>query len=193
MSNKLLGVGLVAAIAFAVMSTSALAATVWESDGKVLPTGGPFVSVATSGTLTLSGKVIGVLKCKVKDDEKIENAASGGGIDEILSIAFTKCKEKPSPCPKGIAAEVIPVGLPWQSELVAGPSIRDRFAAAMQVRCKGEPIITTEGQLQPEVGNSVLDFGPGSGTGGFASGGPIEIMGTDKMKGPKGDKTITAK
>jgi len=195
MSNKLLGVGVIAAIAFAVMSASALAASVWESDGKVIPLGPPFVPVATSGTLKLtltSGKVIGVLKCKVKDEEKIENLSSGG-IDEILSIAFTKCAEKPSPCPKGIPAEVIPLGLPWHSELVAGPPIRDRFAAAMQVDCHGEPIITTEGQLLPEVGKSVLDFGPGSGTGGFVSGGPIEIMGKDKMKGPKGDTKITAK
>lgn len=196
MCKKLLGLAVLAASVFALTSTSALAMSPqWYSDGTLI-TPGTFVSVATSGTLTLtlrspsSGLVIGVLTCKVKDDEKIANGPNGG-IDEMLALTFTKCKAKPSPCPTGAVAEVIPVSLPWRSELVAGPPIRDRFEAAIEVRCSGKPLITTEGRLEPEVGNSVLVFGPGSGTGGFAS--LIEIRGTDKLKGPKGDKTITAK
>ena len=61
----------------------------------------------------------------------------------------------------------------------------------LEFRCKkGTVFGTVTGTLSAKVGNSVLEF-----EGGAILSGPfgvVTVIGTDTLKGPKGDKTITA-
>ena len=52
---------------------------------------------------------------------------------------------------------------------------------------------TLSGSLTPEVGNSTLEFASGSGQLAESPGaGTVTVTGTDSLKGPKKDRTITA-
>ncbi|MGA2319228.1 MAG: hypothetical protein ABSG95_00605 [Solirubrobacteraceae bacterium] len=189
---------LLAIAAFAVTPVVAQAAGPrWYSDGKPIKEG-ERVLVATSGALTFhvraaTGAEVASIKCKVKDKENIFNT-NEAGLDEITAFVLSGCKIKPSPCPAGTTGEIIVKGLPWATRLIPGPPIRDEVAGVeLEARCSGTHYLTFKGTLTPEVGNSVLTFGSGSGQlvePGFGL--TAEITGTDKLKGPKGDTKITA-
>jgi hypothetical protein len=173
----------------------AQAAPQWLSEGQPIPAG-VVVAVATSGKLTMTlskqpGRTfVSTVTCKVKDEETIQNGPNGGS-DEITAMTFAGCKSKPSPCPAGAKLEVLAYELPWRSALLAGPPITDGFATQLELRCGGNPLTFVEDLLTPEVGKSTLTFSRSSGS----LAGPLytmEIAGTDKLEGPKGDKTITA-
>lgn len=196
--KKLLGLVALVIAGCAVMSASAQAALPeWLSDGKPIPVG-VVEPVGTSGTLTLTlraatGAPISTIKCKVTDEEAIQNTIEGGA-DEMKEIGFFGCKAKPSPCPMETVTEIKALGLPWRSFLSAGPPVRDQFfGVALEVTCSGKTAIGVyTGTLTPEVGKSVLIFGAGSGTLSGSSGSFAEIRGKDKLKGPPGDTKITA-
>jgi len=197
--KKLLGFLAMVTAACAMTSAAAQAAPPeWLSNGKPIPAG-VVEPVATSGKLTITlraatGGPISTINCKVVDEENIQNTPEGG-LDEMKDIRFAGCKAKPSPCPAGTVTEIRALGLPWRSQLIPGPPIRDEFfGVALEVTCSGKILVGVYiGTLSPEVGKSVLVFGPGSGmlsepkSGGFA-----EITGKDKLKGPPGDTKITA-
>ncbi len=197
MYRKLFGSAALAAVALCAMAAAAQA-TVWLSDGLPIPAG-TVVPVATSGKITLevraaTGAPVTAIKCKVKDQDNLQNGPRGG-TDEMTQFTLSGCKGKPSPCPAGTTTEVVALGLPWSTVLSPGPPVRDQiFGTMLQVRCSNGVVIGLyEGTLQPEVGASVLIFGSGSGLLSEAKSGQIaEVLGSDKLKGPKGDKTITA-
>ena len=63
---------------------------------------------------------------------------------------------------------------------------------AIEVKCNSTLLATYTGELTPAVGNSVLEFGVGSGE--LESGTKkLTIGGSDKLTGPTGDTKITAK
>ena len=166
MNKKLLGVAtLTTALVALSAGVQAAGAAQWFSDGKLIPVG-KVEPVATKAKLTVTlraptGAPIGTIKCKVKNKETIQNGPNGG-TDEITAIKFTGCKGKPSPCAAGAVA-IVPLNLPWPSSLVAGPPIKDEIDMALEVKCGGALFSVYEGTLKPEVGKSVLVFGPGSG------------------------------
>ncbi len=198
--RKLFGPAVLVVVAFAALGVAAQAAgaAVWLSDGTPIPAG-VVEPVATSGKITIevrapTGAPITAIKCKVRDEDNIQNGPRGG-TDEMTQFTPSGCKGKPSPCPAGTTTEVTALGLPWSTVLSPGPPIHDQiFGSSLEVRCSNGVVIGTyEGTLQPEVGASVLIFGAGSGLLTESKSGEIaEVLGSDKLKGPKGDKTITA-
>ncbi len=168
----------------------------WYSDGKLI--GSTPEAVQTKGTLTLhvmSGATS--VTCKVKDSETVENPVGGGaGTDTMSAFTFSGCKATPKLCGKGEKPEVH-ANPPWSSKLVAGPPVRDEIAGIeLKLVCRqaaAEHVLDVlTGSLTPEVGNSALEFGAGSGELSESVGGvKATVTGTDKLKGPKKDREIT--
>lgn len=168
----------------------------WYSNGKLLEPG-VREHVMTSGTISSTthfGETTTKTKCKVADEEIIENPAKGGnGVDEMTTYTLTGCKAAPSPCPGKEAFEIKALGLPWQTHLIAGPPIRDVIEGIeLETLCGGKPLAVFSGTLSPAVGNSMLEFGAGSGELEGPGGAKTSFTGKDKLKGPPGDEKITA-
>jgi hypothetical protein len=163
--------------------------TLWYSNGRLIKEG-QRVAVATTGTLTFSTPGVvgaGTIPCKTKDAEVIENPLGGGsGRDEVTTFTLT-CKSKSDLCPK--RALITASGLPWLSELVSGSPLRDALKGiVLGTNCAYG---TLEGTLEPKLVGGVLEFGEGSGELSSLDG-PVLVSGPDKLKGPKGDASITA-
>ncbi len=165
----------------------------WLKKGKELAKGGPRVTVETSGALTfnlpqgLDGGTPATITCKLKDNEEIWNpVGTGAGEDEVTSFVLSRCKSTPALCPKPEKLEVITTYLEGPSVLLSGPPIRDELHyIEWELRCSGKHLedINDNGELRPEVGNSVLSFGAGSGTLYTARLFEVTLSGTDKLKG----------
>ncbi|HME04276.1 MAG TPA: hypothetical protein VKG38_14740 [Solirubrobacteraceae bacterium] len=193
---------LLAIAAFGLAPAAAQAAPPhWFSNGVMIPPG-VTEPVATSGKLTFTihdPGVIYTIKCTVHDQDRIVNpleTARGvlpAGEDEITTFLLGPCKAK-TLCPKPTIAEVISLGLPWYSELLEGPPIRDLIKNMLfEVRCSGAfKLLIGPGGLLPLVGKSELLFEAGSGILPDSNGGTVEVSGKDKMVGPPGDEKITA-
>lgn len=193
------------AVAIGVLAGAVVAATAqagpaphWLSDGTTI-VGNP-VPVKTSGKLSFTFTQFGTtITCKVTDEELIQNPASGGpGIDEMTAFRLSMCKEQRGTttrlCTPPTKIEVTALGLPWRSKLVAEPPIvRDEIEGlTLEFKCTkgGTNYGPYTGTLKPKVGNSVLEFEGAAGLGGTF--GTVLVSGSDKMKGPQGDKKITA-
>ena len=185
----------------------------WYSNGKLIHEG-EVEPVSSSGELTLQvpGSKLSV-SCKVKDKATIVNPAAGGaGTDETTEVVFSSCsgkaspcssgktswcckKKSSSPCEKGSRIEISsPAGtLPSHLTWAPGQPVRDVIEdVVLEVRCSNGTVLDTyKGTLMPTVGNSVLQFGAGSGELEEALGGKATVSGSDKLKGPKGDERIT--
>jgi hypothetical protein len=165
----------------------------WYSNGKRIAENTP-ENVTTTGTLEYHSSNAVTLICKVKDEEIVENPLGGlAGTDEMVSLSQT-CKINPA-CPKGDKLVVVSTSLPWPSELIEGPPIRDEITGiSVEVKCVGPKpsSVTYTGTLTPEVGSSTLVFGAGSGSLNGSNSTTATVTGTDKLKGPPGDTKITA-
>jgi hypothetical protein len=167
----------------------------WTSNGKVLKEG-VSETVKTAGTLTFNLAGVGSTVCKLTDKETIENPLGGGaGVDELTLFTLSGCKGKIPVCTTP-ADTVILKGTSWPTELIAGPPIRDQIPnLEFEFICtvSGKVIGVYGGELEPEVGASVLDFGPGSGVlENKANSKTATVSGTDKLTGPPGDTKIAA-
>lgn len=158
--------------------------------GKVVP-------ITTEGTLTfvvtpVSGKPM-KSKCNVEDRELIENPIGGGpGIDTMTAFAISGCTGKAA-CSTGALIAFTATGLPWASELLAGPPIRDEIKGVeIQEQCNGLVMSTYTGTWTPEVKGTNLKFGPGSGTLEDAFKNKLDIKGSDKLTGPPPKTKISA-
>jgi hypothetical protein len=158
---------------------------------------GKAVPVSTEGTLTftvtpVSGKPLKT-KCKIEDRELIENPIGGApGIDSMTSFVISGCTGKAA-CSTGALIAFQATGLPWASELIAGPPIRDEIKGVeIQEQCSGLVLSTYIGTLTPEVKGSKLKFGPGSGVLEDAFKNKLELKGNDNMKGPPPKPNIGA-
>jgi hypothetical protein len=164
----------------------------WYSNGTRLAENTPEV-VESSGKMTLqSGS--GLVNCMLKDKEKIENPLGGSaGEDKMEAFELVKCKGKSSACP-GAIITIKALGLPWNSELIAGSPITDEIEEMeLEVKCGTSPLGVFEGTLTPATSTtkSRLEF---SASSGELELGPekLTITGIDKLKGPSGDTKITA-
>ena len=169
----------------------------WYSDERVIVQGSS-ESVGTSGKLTLELGDGSHVSCKATDTEAIENPpGAGAGVEEVKSFVLSRCKATETICPKRETLEVAAGGLPWKGELLAGPPVRDELSGVeLTVECtKGSARAAFDalnGTLTPEVGDSVLQFGAGSGELSESRGAYATISGTDTLEGPKGDTHVTA-
>ncbi len=170
----------------------------WHGQGQVFAEGAPQL-VTTKATLTLHLANHTTVACKAKDKETIENPLGGApGIDHTTELTFSGCKASPTVCVRGEKLGVVPGGLPWASELLVGPPIRDHIAGVeLKIECSTRKGVKTgydvlTGALTPEVGNSIFEFASGSGELAESLGGKATITGQDKLKGPKKHTVITA-
>ncbi|HMD51128.1 MAG TPA: nidogen-like domain-containing protein [Solirubrobacteraceae bacterium] len=171
----------------------------WYSDGKPLNEGESIpVRVSSGGEeKTVSLNVPGAeIACNVAvGSEVIDTAPVGGGTgtDEVRALRLDLCHASVKLCHNS-RVEVVPLKLPWLSHLVAGPPARDVIEGVeVEVRCSnGKVLDTYKGSLMPAIGNSVAEFGAGSGELEDGTGNKATVTGFLKLKGPHHDNTITA-
>ncbi len=172
----------------------------WYSDGKPLNEGESIpVKVISGGEArTVSLSVPGdTIACNVlgTHSEIIDTAPMGGGAgtDEVRAIKLALCHATTKLCYKS-NVEIVPLKLPWLSHLVAGTPVRDVIEGVeIEVRCSnGKVLDTYKGTLMPAIGNSVAEFGPGSGELEDGAGNKATVGGFVKLVGPVHDKIITA-
>jgi hypothetical protein len=178
--------------AFAATSATAQAAGphwIWGPKKTEEIPAGKAVPITTEGTLTfvvtpVSGKPLKT-KCNVVDRELIENPIGGGpGVDTMTSFSISGCTGKAA-CSTGALIAFQAAGLPWASELLPGPPIRDEIKGVeIQEQCSGAVLSTYTGTWAPEVKGANLKFGPGSGVLEDALKNKLEIKGNDKLLGP---------
>jgi hypothetical protein len=149
--TRRLFIGLAPLLAVAAFALTPAVAQAWQwySNNVVLPSTGTLTPVATRGTLTLhvrapSGAPIGVIRCRVNDQESVFNK-SPFGFDEVENIVLSPCRGNYPGCPTH-RFTIVPKGLHWFSELVTGSSpIRDEIQnIELEVRCApGGPVLGT--------------------------------------------------
>jgi hypothetical protein len=151
---------------------------------KRLPFTSAKTQVVTWGRLTLTASNGVVYKCKVIDAGNIWNVAlASAGRDNIEVFQNYECTS--AQCEKG--PTITSLGLPWETELLAGPPIRDSIKGIrIVIKCE-KPALELEftGELTPEIVNgspTVAKFGVGSGSlkSGTLTG---EVTGTDRIVG----------
>jgi hypothetical protein len=220
MSKKLYAALLpvLAVVSFASMSGAAQAAPHWYKCEKVVAgtfldvgcteAGGsktfelkrlPFneekTQVVTWGTLELTFSGI-TIKCKVIDAGNVWNTTEPAvGKDNIEVFVNYECSS--ASC---TTSTIVAEGLPYETELIAGPPIRDRIKGITIKATCGALTETFTGELTPEVVNgtsqvkpTVAKFGAGSGelTGG--AGGKATVAGSDRIVGFVNGEGIQAK
>ena len=185
-------------ISLAIGPVPSTEAPYWYSDETLIGEGTP-EPVKTSGSITLNLSAKVSVTCKVKDKESIENPVGGGaGVDSITEFTLPKCTPTGTVCPTHQKLKVVASGLPWATELLATSPVRDEIKNfELKLECvKGSSRTVVDvltGTIHPDVGNSVLEFDSGTGTlAESPAAGTAGIEGTDKLVGPKRDKTITA-
>jgi hypothetical protein len=166
----------------------------WYSNGKLI-TQGTVEPVTTGGALTFTVAPGGFTgRCMVNDKETIENPVGGGaGTDELTQYVLANCSAKPSPCPNG-QLNIVAHHLNWLTHLVPGPPIRDVIEGIdLEAKCSNGAFLDTfRGTLMPTIGNSVANFGAGSGELRDPANRKVTVTGTDSLQGPIGDERVTA-
>jgi len=106
----------------------------------------PGIQVVTFGKLTLTIPGVATITCKVIDAGNIWNDEVGGK-DEITAFTNYECKSEACKEP-----EIIAKGLPWATELLAGPI--DRISGIkIAVFCSKAEFGMFEGKLEPKLEN----------------------------------------
>ena len=152
------------------------------------------------GIVTIHLADLTSIGCKFKAGGDVENPTGGtSGVDTLTTLALAGCKASVPLCAKREKLVVSPQGLPWQGELLAGPPVTDQLAdtsIALDCTKEGHATVYDEltGSLTPEVNESVLEFGVGSGEleGHGAHPETATITGAATLAGPK-KRTVTAK
>lgn len=178
---------LLAAAAFAAAPSAALAAPHWYVKGARLPFTGAKTAVTTKGTLTLTNPSIGSITCTVKDKGFIWNVnLATAGMDEITEFVNSPCASANCPVEPTVTAE----GLPWHTELLPGPPIRDKITGIkVRVICDNALNTVFSGTLTPKFVNnspSFAEFDSESGSLENTEVGPGTVSGTDSVEGPEG-------
>lgn len=142
----------------AVTAAGAQAATVprWFVSWKQATTSKPINGVGPRKDSTITFGLPapgGTVTCRVSIAGTIVDLPEAAGIGEVTGLAFSKCSPSTAGCGSA-ALEILPTGLPWQSQLViAGPAIRDVIEGAqLDFRCGGgSGLGTFTGTLSPVV------------------------------------------
>jgi hypothetical protein len=218
MSRKLYAafVPLLAVVAFAIAPAAAQAAPHWYSCHEVAAGTGkytdpdctklakgnfeltrlPFTSaktqVITWGKLTLHNATLGEVTCKKIDAGNVWNTVlANPGLDNIEAFTLYECTSTTCEGTTTVTA----AGLPWLTELVAGPPIRDKTTGiSVTIKCT-KPVVeaTFTGELTPEFVNdspSYTEFGAGSGHLTSSVFGEGTVTGKDKIMGFENQEQI---
>jgi hypothetical protein len=206
MNKKLLG-SLSAVIAIAALVTNAAVAQAetsphWFGNGKLI--GSETVAVAGRGGIELAGGRTAF--CHAKDSEVITNPPGGGpGTDEVLTFRLSVCRnsedpEEPPFCERGYP-QVAALGLPWPGHLTvtSEPKPPDQVAdvfegVSLEIRCPrtGTVYGVFSGMLEPVVRENGLAFVGIEEHEQRLGGESLILRGGLRLKGPHGDRKITA-
>jgi len=179
---------------------------VGEYERSRLPFTGAKTRVKTFGVLTIHNEHIGEVKCFVDDHGKVWNTLlAEPGFDEVQFFENYECESSTSPCTSGwvLTSE----GLPWPTELLAGPPIRDKIGTAatpvkIKVVCTSLAVNEVfHGELTPKYvngtqangGTSFVEFDtPGSGhlEPTVVATGPATVTGKDFIIGVENAEQI---
>jgi hypothetical protein len=194
--NKKFTVGLtsvLATAAFAVAPAIAQAAPAhWFENGTQIAEGTK-VSITTKGSIRFKFGTNAV-KCKVADEETIENPTGGGaGVDSITSITFSACLSK-TLCKELVLPEITAEKTPWASTLLEGTPPKDEISGiTLTLKCGAETIEsgltgTLTGAINVTKSGAGLIVFPKTGAGVLKGekGGEMTIStGKDALIGPE--------
>ena len=148
----LLGV-LAVAMALAVPAAGQAEALHWFAGKTELEKGGSALNVQTSGKITILIVGLREIHCQTEGLEELSNPLSGFGEDSLTKLKLTHCKIPHSLCPETKDVEVLPLDLPWHSQLFAATGEGDEIESVkLEVRCKaGHTLHLLEGGLEGPV------------------------------------------
>jgi hypothetical protein len=174
-----------------------LAKLPFEVEGKVTK-----IPVKTFGKLTLEASNGAIITCLVDDHGRIWNTTEPlAGLDEVQFFENYECVS--NFCETGLA--VTSSGLPWPTELIAGPPIKDKLGSVanpvkITVTCtKPTTSLLFEGVLEPEFVNGTqanggVSFANFAKTAGLKSGAiTATVTGHDYVIGVETAENIIAK
>jgi hypothetical protein len=158
----------------------------WEL--KALPTTEAKTQVVTAGKLTWRWSNGVVFECKVLDAGNVWNptVVANPGKDNIEVLVNYECKS--AQC---ATVSIMAEKLPYETELEAGPPIRDKIKGIqITVNCAGT-LVTLTGELKPKIINATLSSSPtfaefegaGSGTLTGTGGLTATVEGHDRIAG----------
>jgi hypothetical protein len=139
---------------------SAQAQINWFRGATELTKGAPGLSVPSTGKITILIVGLREIHCQTKGTEELSNPAVGFGEDSITKLALSRCRIAHPLCPETKTVEVLPLGLPWHSELFAASTEGDRLEGVkLEVRCKvGHTLHLFEGSLQGPVAKGSIEL-----------------------------------
>jgi len=148
-------------VAFMTTPVTAQAELNWYQGGVELAKGAPAVSVPTTGKITILIVGLRRIKCQMKGTEELWNPAPAGlGEDSVTRFELSRCTIQHSLCPNSKKVEVLPLALPWHSQLsLATPEGDLVKGVSLEVRCVRDHILhVLEGELGGPVGNGLLEL-----------------------------------
>jgi len=155
------GFGLLFVLGALAPAPSAQAEPHWFRGEAELTKGAPPLSIPASGEITLLIVGLREVRCQASGTEDLSNPAIGFGEDSIAKLELSRCRITHALCPETKNVEVVPLGLPWRSQLFAGTLEGDALEGAkLEVRCKaGHTLHLFEGSLQGPVADGSIELG----------------------------------
>jgi hypothetical protein len=132
----------------------------WFSGGTELEKGGPGLNVPTHGKITILIVGLREIHCKAEGTEVLANPLVGVGEDSVTKLKLAKCKIPHHLCPETKNIEVLPLGLPWHSQLFSASIEGDAVEGVkLEVRCKaGHTLHLLEGKLEGPVAKGAIEL-----------------------------------
>jgi len=131
----------------------------WFRGETELAKGGPALSVPSTGKITILIVGLREIHCQAAGTEELSNPALGSGEDSLSKLKLSRCRIAHPLCPESKSVEVLPLGLPWHSQLLATSAEGDRLEGVkLEVRCKvGHTLHLFEGPLQGPVAKGSIE------------------------------------
>jgi|SRR5271165_6099656 len=170
----------------------------WYGHGSLIPTGED-VPIVGHGHLTFHlSEIEAGVTCRVRANGTVMNPPEGApGTGEITEFETSHCYVYPKSlpfCPGHSQVTVGARGLPWGTHLVHGLVVpkSEIDGIALLLQCSGtlEPYAFA-GSLAPAVGTGGLEFGESAGY--LLGEPPVVVTGTERLTGPSGLRSITAR
>lgn len=152
--------GLLLALGALAVPAAAQAQINWFRGETELAKGGPVLSVPSTGRITILIVGLREIHCQAAGTEELSNPAVGSGEDSLSKLKLSRCRIAHPLCPETKAIEVLPLGLPWHSALLATSSEGDKLEGVkLEVRCKvGHTLHLFEGSLEGPVGKGSIEL-----------------------------------
>jgi len=131
----------------------------WFRGATELEKGAPGLKVPTNGKITILIVGLREIHCNAEGTEELSNPLAGFGEDSLTKLKLAKCKVPHHLCPETKNVEVLPLGLPWHSQLFSASIEGDAVEGVkLEVRCKaGHTLHLLEGGLEGPVAKGAIE------------------------------------